>query len=92
VDHLVFALGQSALTSSASKFAKRAAEEEIENDEENQDEDDSIHSGMKRRAPQSYETVGSLSTEPSWLCAQNNQSVAWPAIAPTAYSAPVFQA
>jgi hypothetical protein len=61
LDHLVFAVWEP-LRLPVPEFPERAAQEEVEDDQQDEDEDDSIHSGASIAPPQSYGTVGALST------------------------------
>jgi hypothetical protein len=54
LNHVIFALGQDTVRLPGSEFSKCAAKEKIEDDQEDQDKDNSIHSGTKRVTPQSY--------------------------------------
>ena len=60
--HLILASGESTLALPASEFTKSAAKQEIQDDEKDQDEDTSIHGVTDWSAPQSYGTLGRLST------------------------------
>jgi hypothetical protein len=48
----------------ASELPKGAAQQEIEDDEEDENEDNSIHSGTMTVPPQSYGTGAAVSTFP----------------------------
>ena len=52
--HLILALRESAFSLSAPEFPEGATEQEIEDDQEDEDEDYSIHGAPNRTAPQSY--------------------------------------
>ena len=77
--HLILASGESTFGLPASEFPKGAAEQKIQDDEKNKDEDNSIHSGINRGAPQSYGTLESLSTLIPASGADTNQPIrgAW---------------
>jgi hypothetical protein len=51
---VILALRKRAFGLPAPEFPEGAAEEEIEDDQEDEDKDNSIHSGTNRTAPQSY--------------------------------------
>ena len=51
---MILALRKRAFGLPAPEFPEGAAEEEIEDDQEDEDEDYSIHSAINRTAPQSY--------------------------------------
>ena len=60
--HLILALRREPLRLAASELPKGAAQEKIEDDEEDENEDNSIHSGTPSVSPQSYGTGTAVST------------------------------
>jgi len=89
LNHLIFALRQSTLRLPGSEFPKRAAKEKIEDDEEDEDKDDSIHSGTKPVTPQSYgDCLSPVNIRKALLLISATRFD----IDPTAYSTPFFQA